>query len=203
MALVNGPNDTEKAGAEILEDECTGEMDVKREELIAFFQQELKASKEVLRCEFKEQITQLRIEMQVYTGQTLKGLESKVQNRQTYSHSVLQRLYQAVQSETRSLEKKKFPAAPLLGPGKTRVLSRTTTNLTPKTCPPIVLLPCSKSETLISSMDNSTLLLLKDPDFFVLLSLNTKYHQSCGPLPLPAPHVTIAKKPCRTNVTFS
>lgn len=204
MAKVNGPKNTEKAGAEILEDKRTGEVDVKREELIAVFQHELEASNEALRDEFKEQITQLQIEMQAYTDQALKSLESKVQaNRQTYSHNILQRMYQAEQSETRSLEKKKKSPAPLLGSGKTRVLSRTMTTLTPKTCPPIVLGPRSKSETLSSSRDNSSLPHFKDPHFHVLSFRSPKYHQSCGPLPLPAPHVTIAKKPRRTNVTFS
>ncbi|KAJ7994127.1 hypothetical protein DPEC_G00262690 [Dallia pectoralis] len=195
MTVMNVPKDTEKVDAETLGSECTGEKNARKEDLLAVFQREMEASKDALRDEFKEQIAQLRIEMQEYTNKALKGLESKAKNRKTSSKS-LQRIYHVEQSDTRGFEKnKKSPVTPFLGPGKTRVLTRTMTTLNPKTCPPIVLGPRSKSETLSTSRDSSGL--LKDPDF--LPSRTSKYLQPCGPLPPTCPPHYNQKKTSRTK----
>ena len=179
--------------------ECAAEVDPKREDLVALFQREVEAGRDAMRIEFRKQMEQLRMEMRCYTDLALAVSESRMQSKPMHSRHVLPRLHQAGPSENRSLEKKlKPPGASSLVPAKPWRLSRTMTTITHKTCPPIVLAPRSKSETLSpSKKENDTVLLLKDADFHVFASQNDRQR---GPLPPACPPVNHRKKLLRTKV---
>nr|XP_046242800.1 uncharacterized protein LOC124058021 [Scatophagus argus]XP_046242801.1 uncharacterized protein LOC124058021 [Scatophagus argus] len=182
----------EKEQAETLTDESKGEMDLKQEELCAAFERKLEDCKKALRDEFEVQISQVRVEMQAYTDQTLRDLECKMQSRQPQ--------HPKEQQEGKDADKKQKPATaapPPLASRRGRVLTRTMTTIIPKTCAPIIVGPRAKSETLSSSKGESSRLLRRNQ---VLPPPGNKLHQSHKPLAPPAyPPLHQLRKPVRAK----
>lgn len=187
----------EENGEEVLTNKSIGELATKEEELSAIFEKELEASKKALRDEFTKQISQLRKEMQAYTDQALKDVEGKVQS---WLANSIQRVHHKEQLENKGSDKKqKSSIAPSLVSKRARTLTRTMTTITPKTCAPVIIGPRAKSENLSSSKhQNSSLLLLRDPDFCVYTSPGSR-HQSHRPLPPACPPLHLRQKSVRTK----
>lgn len=194
IAQVNGEpegkdvSSEEMKQAELLTDESKDEMDLKEEELCVMFEKKLEASKKALKDEFDVQISQVRKEMQAYTDQALKDLESKMQS----WHNP----HPKEQQEGKGQDNKQKPsaAAPSLASRRGRVLTRTMTTIIPKTCAPVIIGPRAKSETLSYSKSKSSRLLLRDP---VLSLPGNKLCQSRKPLPPACPPLNQRKKPVR------
>lgn len=179
----------EKTKGEMLTNESTDEIDLK-EELCGIFEEKLKASEEALRAEFEEQIAQVRKEILAYTDQALKGLECKVQSWKS-QHP------QWTEQESKAQDKKQKPSvAPSLASRRGRVLTRTMTDIVPKTCAPVIIGPRAKSETLTSPKGESRRFLPRDPSFYLPRS---KPHQSRKPLPPTCPPLHQRKKPVQTK----
>ncbi|KAK9522479.1 hypothetical protein VZT92_018940 [Zoarces viviparus] len=167
----------EKKPAEMLTDESKDGMDLKEEELCAFFEKKLEVDTKALQVEFEVKISQVRKEMRAYTDQSLKELECKMQSWQ--SHNLQHRKEQQDSKGPNKIQK--TSAAPSLASRRGRVLTRTMTTIIPKTCALVIMGPRAKSETLSSSKGASSRL-PRDP----VLSLPVnKSWQSRKPL-LPA-----------------
>ncbi|KAK5909953.1 hypothetical protein CesoFtcFv8_003835 [Champsocephalus esox] len=176
---------------EMLTEDSKDEMHAKEEELFAMFKEKLEASQKDLKDEFEVQISQVRKEMQAYMDQALKGLESQMQS-SWQSHNLQ---HDKEKQESKGPDKKQKPtAAPTLASRRGRVLTRTMTTIIPKTCPPVIICPRAKSETLGYSKRESSRLVLRDPG--VSLPGNNPC-QSRKPLPPVCPLLHQHKKPVR------
>lgn len=188
-------NSTEKKKAELFTDESKDDVVLKEDELCAVFEKKLEASKKILRGEFEEQISQVRKEMQAYTDHALKDLECKMQS---WKFFTLQQTHPEEQQESKGLDKKQKPsAAPSLAARRGRVLTRTMTTITPKTCAPVFIGPRAKSETLTFPKGDSSRLLPRDPVFYLP---GNKPYQSRKPLPPGCPQLHQRKKPVQSKV---
>ncbi|KAK5871202.1 hypothetical protein PBY51_004094 [Eleginops maclovinus] len=176
---------------EMLRDDSKDEMHVKEEELCSMFEEKLVVSQNALKDEFEVQISQVRKEMQAYMDQALKGLESQMQS-SWQSHNLQ---HHKEKQESKGPDKKQKPsAAPALASRRGRILTRTMTSIIPKTCPPVIIGPRAKSETLGCSKRESSCLLLRDPG----ISLpGNKPCQSRKPLPPVCPPLHQHKKPVK------
>jgi len=176
---------------EMLTEDSKDEMRVKEEKLCVMFKEKLEASQKDLKDEFEVQISQVRKEMQAYMDQALKGLESQMQS-SWQSHNLQ---HDKEKQESKGPDKKQKPtAAPTLASRRGRVLTRTMTTIIPKTCPPVIIGPRAKSETLGYSKRESSHVVLRD--LGVSLPGN-KPCQSRKPLPPVCPLLHQHKKPVR------
>ncbi|CAL1616242.1 unnamed protein product [Knipowitschia caucasica] len=161
---------------DISEEERQDERNNQREEEdeCATLERKLEASKKALKEEFEAQILQLRNEMQVYTDQAIKELESKMLKDINVSSSP--------KEQTKVGPEKKLPssAVPPVALRRGRVLTRTMTTIIPKTCTPVIVCPRAKSESLASSKVR----LGRDN---ILRSTTAKPSQCGRPLPPAAP----------------
>lgn len=176
-------------GKQVLKHERKNEICLKEEEeMCATFEEKLEARTKALKDEFQVQISGVRTELQAYTDQALKDLESKMQSWQANS----QQQAQSKEQESKSPDKKQKPSpAPSLGSRRGRVLTRTMTTIIPKTCPPVVIGPRAKSETLSSFKCECSRFPPKDP---VLSLLGNRACQSHKPLPPARPQMHQRKR---------
>lgn len=181
-------NSEEKTQEEHMTNEIKDEVNLK-EELCATFEEKLEASKKALKDEFEEQISQVRKDMKAYTDHALRDLECKMQSWQSLHQ---QQAHLKEQQESKGPNNKQKPSAtPSLASRRGRVLTRTMTTIIPKTCPPVIVGPRAKSETLSSSKGGSFRLLPREP----VLSMLSKPYQSRKPLPPACPPLHQRKKP--------
>lgn len=121
----------------------------KGEDLCVTLLEEILLNLESVRLELRDELAQLRHEMQSYTDQALCGLETRLTNSlriQAFAHTTtLPRNHVAEPMETK---KQRLPSMPPLGTSRRRVLNRTMTTITPKSCLPLSLGPRSNSEPL-------------------------------------------------------
>ncbi len=120
------------------------------EELCVALLDEILLNLESLKKDLREELAQLRREMQSYTDQALCGLETRLTNllriqALARTPSALPRNRTVESTETK---KHRPPSMPPLGTSRRRVLNRTMTTITPKTCLPFSLGPRSNSEPL-------------------------------------------------------
>ncbi len=118
------------------------------EELCVALLDEILLNLESLKKDLREEVAQLRQEMQSYTDQALCGLETRLTNllriqALARTPSALPRNRTVESTETK---KHRPPSMPPLGTSRRRVLNRTMTTITPKTCLPLSLGPRSNSE---------------------------------------------------------
>lgn len=182
LAQVSVEADGEEAsgeeGKQVLKHERKNEICLKEEEEMCT----------TLKDEFQVQISGVRTELQAYTDQALKDLESKMQSWQANS----QQQAQSKEQESKSPDKKQKPSpAPSMGSRRGRVLTRTMTTIIPKTCPPVVIGPRAKSETLSSFKCECSRFPPKDP---VLSLLGNRACQSHKPLPPARPQMHQRKR---------
>lgn len=197
MAQVNSEpegkdvNSEEKKEAvdEMMTDDSKDEMDVKEEEPCACFEGKLEATKKALRDEFDEQISQVRTEMQAYTAKALRDLECKMRNWESHIHK---QSHPKEEQESKGPDRRQRPpVVPSLAARRGRVLTRTMTTIIPKTCPPVIIGPRAKSETLASSKGGSSRLLPRGPAHSLP---GSKPYQSLKPLPPTCPPLHQCKK---------
>ncbi|KAL6114523.1 uncharacterized protein ACO6RY_05270 [Pungitius sinensis] len=192
LARVNGEPEGEPA--DLLTDESKAAMDLKEEDLYAFFEKKLEVRENALKDEFEGKISQVLKEMRAYTDQSLKDLDCKMQSLQSKNPPI--RKEQQEGKGPNNTQKTSGAMATRRG----RVLIRTMTTIVPKTCAPFVFGPRAKSETLCSSKGASSQLPLRD----ALLSLpGNKPGQSRKPLPLVGPplrqHKKVAQRKAKTG----
>lgn len=149
------------------------------DECVALFKEVL-VSLESLKKELREDLAQLRRETQTYMERELCGLETRLTNLlRTQTPS-------ALPVETK---KQRPPNMPPLGASRRRMLNRTMTTITPKTCPPLSLGPRSNSEPLrLSGAETAT------SNGTQRQRRGEMLHQPIGPLPP-------ARPPAQTNKT--
>ncbi|KAA0713864.1 hypothetical protein E1301_Tti010035 [Triplophysa tibetana] len=118
-----------------------------QDECVALFKEVL-WSLESLKKDLQEDLAQLRREIQSYMERELCGLETRLTNLlRTQTPS-------ALPMETKQ---HRAPSMPPLGATRRRMLNRTFTTITPKTCPPLSLGPRSSSEPLsVSGAETGT-----------------------------------------------
>lgn len=103
-------------------------------------QAQLEAAVKTLRVEFQERVRLLQEEMRDYTDKAVKDLEHRFQRLNFNTKE---------EEETRGLERRqKPPTVPPLTTRRGRLLTRTMTTTVPKTCPPVIVGPRARSETL-------------------------------------------------------
>lgn len=187
MAIIQVDVDPEgkeaNSTAELFPGESNDAVELTEDEFCAVFEKKLEASQKALKAEFEEQISQMRREMQAYTDHALKELECKMQQTQ--------------EQERNGPDKKLKPsAAPSLASRRGRLLTRTMTTITPKTCAPVIIGPRAKSETLACSKGESSRLLPRD---LALHCPGNKPYQSRKPLPPACPPLHLRKKPVQAK----
>ncbi|KAI7797659.1 hypothetical protein IRJ41_019543, partial [Triplophysa rosa] len=157
-----------------------------QDECVALFKEVL-SSLESLKKDLKEDLAQLRRETQSYMERELCGLETRLTNLlRTQTPS-------ALPMETK---KHRAPSMPPLGASRRRMLNRTLTTITPKTCPPLSLGPRSNSEPLgVSGAETGTGAQRQ--------RRGEMLNQPLGPLPPARPPAQTNKKTCRTYVVAS
>lgn len=190
---IEGENKAETAVEETLE----GGLATLREELLA--------SIETLRNDFREEMAILRAEAREYSDKAVKDLEAKVLGPGPDPQKCrLQRVNpsgQQLQPGANAQERLKSLSVPSLVPGRPRMLNRTMTTLNPKTCHSIVLGPRSKSETLRSPGENKGgVPLLESSDFHVFATQGKKRSKAGGNLPPACPTLRSNKKTVRSKV---
>lgn len=120
-------------------------------DLCVALMEEILLNLESLKKDLREDLAQLRREMQSYTDQALCGLETRLTNLlriQVLAHTTPSALPRNHTVESMETKKHRPPSMPPLGTCRRRVLNRTMTTITPKTCLPLSLGPRSNSEPL-------------------------------------------------------
>lgn len=142
------------AQKETIEEQMTenGENSKQRgEELCVALLEEILLNLESLKKDLREDLAQFRQEMQSYTDQALCGLETRLTNLlriQARAHTTPSALPRNHTVDSMETKKHRPPSMPPLGTTRRRVLNRTMTTITPKTCLPLSLGPRSNSEPL-------------------------------------------------------
>ncbi|XP_073766590.1 uncharacterized protein [Danio rerio] len=166
----------------------------KGEDLCVVLLEEILLNLESLRLELREELAQLRHETQSYTDQALCGLETRLTNslriQALARTTTLPRNHVAEPMETK---KQRPPSMPPLGTSRRRVLNRTMTTITPKSCLPLSLGPRSNSEPL-GAWRNETSANNSPPRREEVAS-----HPPLGPLPPAIPHAQKGKKNLRSR----
>lgn len=133
---------------ETVEEQMTGENKKERgEELCVVLLEEILLNVETLKKDLREELAQLRCDMQSYTEQALCGLETRLRT-QALARTTPTALPRNHTVDPMETKKQRPPSMPPLGTSRRRVLNRTMTTITPKTCLPLSLGPRSNSEPL-------------------------------------------------------
>lgn len=155
-----------------------------QDECVVLFKEVL-SSLESLKNDLREDLAQLRRETQSYMERELCGLETRLTDLlRTQTPS-------ALPMETK---KHRAPSMPPLGTSRRRMLNRTLTTITPKTCPPLSLGPRSNSEPLgVCGAETGTSNGSQRPRRGEMLN------QPLGPLPPARPPAQTNKKTLRSR----
>lgn len=184
---------------ETVEEQMTGENKNERgEELCVALLKEILLNVEILKKDLREELAQLRREMETYTEQALCGLETRLTNLlriQALACTTPAALPRNHTVEPMETKKHRPPSMPPLGTSRRRVLNRTMTTITPKTCLPLSLGPRSNSEPLggwgaETATKNSALMLLRRDEAL---------SHPPGPLPPALPPAQKGKKALRSR----
>lgn len=136
---------------ETVEEQMTVENKERGEELCVALFKEILLNVETLKKDLREELAQLRCEMESYSEQALCGLETRLTNLlriQALARTTPTALPRNPTVEPMETKKHRPPSMPPLGTSRRRVLNRTMTTITPKTCLPLSLGPRSNSEPL-------------------------------------------------------
>lgn len=184
---------------ETVEEQMTGENKKERgEELCVVLLEEILLNVKTLKKDLREELAQLRLDMQSYTEQALLGLETRLTNllrTQALAHTTPTALPRNHTVDPMETKKQRTPSMPPLGTSRRRVLNRTMTTITPKTCLPLSLGPRSNSEPLgcwgaETASNNSTPMLLRRDE---------AVSHPHGPLPPALPPAQKGKKALRSR----
>ncbi|XDV48817.1 hypothetical protein PO909_018180 [Leuciscus waleckii] len=133
---------------ETVEEQMTGKNKKERgEELCVVLLEEILLNVETLKKDLSEELAQLRCDMQSYTERALCGLETRLRT-QALARTTPTALPRNHTVDPMETKKQRPPSMPPLGTSRRRVLNRTMTTITPKTCLPLSLGPRSNSEPL-------------------------------------------------------
>lgn len=182
---------------ETVEEQMTGEKE-RGEELCGALLKEILLNVETLKKDLREDLAQLRREMESYTEQALCGLETRLTNLlriQALARTTPAALPRNHTVEPMETKKHRPPSMPPLGTSRRRVLNRTMTTITPKTCLPLSLGPRSNSEPLggwgaETALNNSALMLMRRDE---------AVSHPPGPLPPALPPAQKGKKASRSR----